>query len=124
MADNPDMIWLTYDEAAARLGILPDSVRRRAASRKWPRRSGNDGKARVGIPNDIIPADTPAPTPDNPDVSEELRTRLASAEIEVRLVREQLEDMKSERDIQREMLRAVLDDMRDRKSLWQRLFRS
>lgn len=38
---------MTYAEAAERLGIKPDSVKRRARSRRWPRRVGNDGAARV-----------------------------------------------------------------------------
>ena len=42
--------WLTYAEASERLGIKPESVKRRARSRKWPRRVGNDGAARVLVP--------------------------------------------------------------------------
>ena len=97
MSDR-DLVWLTYADAASRLGIKPDSVRRRAAARKWPRRVGNDGKASVGIPPDIIPAATPDITPDNPDVDQGLNIRLAEAQTENRMLREQLDDLKSDRD--------------------------
>lgn len=101
-----DEVWMTYDEAAAALGIKADSVRRRAAARKWPRRTGNDRKARVGIPRDIIPDATPAPTPDvTPDDPEIIRIReeLAEARTEVRLLREQISDLKEDRDAWREL---------------------
>ena len=57
--------WFTWEEAAARLGIKPESVQRRARARRWPRVRGNDGRARVQIPPDAIP-DSP------PDIREEL----------------------------------------------------
>lgn len=66
MGDEPDVVWLTYDEAAQRIGIKADSVRRRAAAKKWPRRIGNDKLARIGIPRTVIPASTPVGTGDNP----------------------------------------------------------
>lgn len=53
---DDERIWLTYDDAAAMLDVKPDSVRRRAAARRWPRRPGNDRKVRVGIPRDAIPS--------------------------------------------------------------------
>lgn len=83
MTFDPDAIWLTYDEAAERLGIKADSVRRRAAARKWPKRQGNDGKARVGIPPDVIPAGIPAVTPDNSDEIRTLRTERDAARAEL-----------------------------------------
>lgn len=47
-------MWLTYGELAARLGIARASAERRALRRKWPRRPGNDGKARVGVPLSVL----------------------------------------------------------------------
>lgn len=101
MSDN-ELIWLTYQEAAERLRIKPDSVRRRAAARKWLRRIGNDGKASVGIPPDVLPADTPALPPDNPNESPGQSAELAAAQTEIRLLREQLDDVKEDRDAWRE----------------------
>ena len=46
--------WLSYDDMAAALGITPDSARRLATRPKWPRRMGNDGRARVAVPEDRL----------------------------------------------------------------------
>lgn len=93
-----ELIWLTYAEAAERMRIKPDSVRRRAAARKWPRRIGNDGKASVGIPPDVIPDATPALPHDNPPQNPGPSVELAAAKTEIRLLREQLDDLKEDRD--------------------------
>jgi hypothetical protein len=45
--------WTTYDEAAVRLGISSDAVRRRAARGRWARTLGNDGLARIQVPDDV-----------------------------------------------------------------------
>lgn len=119
MGDNPDVEWLTYDEAAHRLGILPDSVRRRAASRKWPRRVGNDRLARVGIPRSVIPDCTPAITPDNPDESGQLRADLAAAQARIEGLEARLADTQAERDRLSGLLERALEP---RRSLWSRLF--
>jgi len=99
---------MTYDEAAAALGIKADSVRRRAAARKWPKRPGNDKLVRVGVPNsaipdvtpditpDVAPAATPAITPDDSDVR--LREDLAASRAEVAGLRDRLADTQAERD--------------------------
>lgn len=120
-------IFLSYDEAAERLGIKPDSVRRRARARKWPRRQGNDGKAQVGIPPDVLGADDPPGAPLGPPPD----TEAAELRVENRMLREMADELRTERnraradaDAQREMLKVALDDMRNRPSLWKRLFRS
>lgn len=43
--------WITYAEAAELLGIKPESVKKRAIRRRWPRQVGNDGLARIQIPD-------------------------------------------------------------------------
>lgn len=120
MGDDLDLIWLTYDEAAKRLGILPDSVRRRAASRKWPRRVGNDRLARVGIPRSIIPESTPAHTPDDPDESGRLREDLAAAKARIEGLEARLADTQAERDRLTRLLEQTLDR---RPGIWSRLFK-
>jgi hypothetical protein len=45
--------WTTYEEAAVRLGISSDAVRRRAARGHWARTRGNDGLARIQVPDDV-----------------------------------------------------------------------
>lgn len=69
--DTSDTRWLTYDEIGAALAITPDSARRLVARKKWPRRAGNDGRARIGVPVERIP-DTPPVMP--PDVIPDVQT--------------------------------------------------
>jgi hypothetical protein len=47
-------VWLSYGELAERLGIKPGSAKRRALERRWPRRPGNDGRARVAVPVEVL----------------------------------------------------------------------
>lgn len=96
---NMEHEFLSYDEAAVRLEIKPDSVRRRARSRKWPRRTGNDGKALVGVPTSALPPDLswdhpPGPPPGDPGDA----VRIAALEVEVKMLREQVKDLRGDRD--------------------------
>jgi hypothetical protein len=102
MGDDPEL-WLTYEEAAGRLQIKPDSVRRRAAARKWARRLGNDGRARVRIPPDAIPPDiggdvTPAVPPDGSAELNAARVELAALRAELAGVRNRLSDTQADKD--------------------------
>ena len=45
--------WFTYAEAGDRLGISPEAVRAKAARKRWRRQLGNDGLARIMIPDDL-----------------------------------------------------------------------
>lgn len=59
--------WLSYDALAAALKITPDSARRLVARRRWPRKSGNDGRALIAVPADRLPPDAPpGGLPDTP----------------------------------------------------------
>ena len=104
--------WMTYAEAAAFLGIKPESVKRQARAKRWPRMLGNDGRALVKVPDlpppggireaspeeESPPAIRPAPPPDDS------RERLAAAETEIRLLRERLTDLTADRDALRDAL--------------------
>ena len=104
--------WMTYAEAAAFLGIKPESVKRQARAKRWPRMLGNDGRALVRIPDlpspggvreappeeESPPTILPAPPPDD------TRERLAAAETEIRLLRERLTDLTADRDALRDAL--------------------
>ena len=73
------MPWMSYDEAAERLCILPASVKRQARARKWPRRIGNDGRAQVDVPADRLAEAPPSPalpvsSPDDAPGSPPLRS--------------------------------------------------
>lgn len=43
--------WLTYEQAAERLNVSPEAVRQKAIRGRWQRTKGNDGKARVRLPD-------------------------------------------------------------------------
>lgn len=59
--------WLTYAQAAERLGLSPEAVRHRARRAGWRTMPGNDGRTLVLIPDDEV-ADirprAPVHTPD------------------------------------------------------------
>lgn len=107
MSDKSECIFLTYDEAAKRLGVKADSVRRRASARKWPKRQGNDGMARVGVPSSIIPDIPPAlPPVITPDENiTELMVEIASLRAKMEGLMGRLADTQAERD----RLAALLD---------------
>ncbi len=48
--------WLTYQQAGDRLGVSPEAVRAKAARKRWRRQLGNDGLARVWLPEEERPA--------------------------------------------------------------------
>jgi hypothetical protein len=47
---------LSYDEIAAIFGIERESARQLTLRKRWNRVKGNDGKARVEVPNDALPS--------------------------------------------------------------------
>jgi hypothetical protein len=49
-----DVTWLTYDELAERLGIERESARQHVKRKRWARRPGNDGKVRIGVPDEVL----------------------------------------------------------------------
>jgi len=49
-----DVTWLSYTELAERLGIGRQSARQLAIRRRWMRKPGNDGQARVGVPLEAL----------------------------------------------------------------------
>jgi hypothetical protein len=62
-----DVRWLTYDEMARDLGITRESARQLTIRKRWPRQKGNDGRARIGVPEDAVTSDdTPPATPSEP----------------------------------------------------------
>jgi hypothetical protein len=58
-----DVRWLTYEEIATELGIERESARQLVKRKRWPRRPGNDGRARIGVPEEIL-STGPVPRPD------------------------------------------------------------
>ncbi len=65
--------WCSYDEAAELLGITRGGVRNLARKRSWARRPGNDGRTRILVPADAVPARTDASTDAGIDSSTDVR---------------------------------------------------
>jgi hypothetical protein len=59
MSDTQDTRWLSYDDLAKALGITPDSARRLVSRKKWPRKTGNDGRALIAVPAERLAQDKP-----------------------------------------------------------------
>ena len=107
--------WLSYDEIAVALRITPASARRLVARNKqWPRKAGNDGRARIGIPLERLPPDNPTDAvPDVrhdarhdalPDTTHDVRGMIAALEAHVETLKAAL--AKAETEAKRDRARA------------------
>jgi predicted RNase H-like nuclease (RuvC/YqgF family) len=135
--------WLTYDEIATEMGIERESARQLAIRKRWVRRRGNDGKARVGVPEEElqartadatpqIPSDSPSnSTAPDPSVIQVLTRHISRLEEEIKALKDQhdadrahlqseiagcKQELQNERIIsaQVDALRAVVDAERKR----------
>src|SRR3954447_1670086 len=132
-----DVRWMTYAELSEALRIGGDSVRNLVRRKRWPRKPGNDGLARIGVPVEHLsehakPEGTISPPSDgsnNPPVSAPIDppidggiAQTLNRHIE-RLERE-MEILKGERDAERaraiqvDALRAALEIERQRVEEW------
>jgi hypothetical protein len=59
---NDEVIWLTYDALAERLGIERESARQRARRGMWARRKDNAGRLTVAVPVELL-GTPPEPLP-------------------------------------------------------------
>lgn len=122
MSDESEYIFFTYDDAAKRLGIKPDSVRRRASARRWPKKMGNDALARVGIPKSILPIIPDVPPAPTPDVTDDIRIELASVKAQLSGLKDRLADAQREHERLADLLSKALEARPIPIGLWQRLF--
>jgi regulator of protease activity HflC (stomatin/prohibitin superfamily) len=110
--------WLTYDELAARLGIERESARQLAIRKRWTRQRGNDGKARVAVPDEALPSLAPADdtghdpserTSDDPshdtDVARVLTRHIERLEQALATAEEKAVRLEGERDAARDVTR-------------------
>lgn len=123
---------MTYADAGRLLNIKPESVKRQARLKRWPRMRGNDGRALVKVPDFQHPGgvreespatESPPNLPYNPP-HDDSRERLAAAETEIRLLRERLADLTTDRDALRDALERAASSHAQPVpvSLWGRLF--
>jgi hypothetical protein len=71
--------WLTYKEAAAVLGVSAENVRHRAIRGRWPRRVGNDKRAKIQLPDNPNPVRTVREPPSAPPFEQGANTQLINA---------------------------------------------
>jgi chromosome segregation ATPase len=84
-----DGVWVTYAEAAARLNVSVEAVRQRAIRNKWARTLGNDKRARVRLPDEPYPTQTPVIRPTESALLDALREHIATLKTDIeRLERE------------------------------------
>jgi uncharacterized small protein (DUF1192 family) len=81
--------WTTYNEAAVRLGISSDAVRRRAARGHWARIRGNDGLARIQVPDDVS-------APRRGDVQGDTAALVSSLEAHIATLKTEIERLTAE----------------------------
>lgn len=132
-----DVRLLTYDEIASAFGITRESARQLVIRKRWARRKGNDGKARIEVPEDALEpnatsdstptatsddagADTSHTPSDNPSVVTVLTRHIERIESELSEAKAALAGMTNERDLERatsaqvDVLKAVLEAERQR----------
>jgi DNA primase len=102
---SDETIWLTSKQAADKLGVSPQAVRQKAIRGRWPRTKGNDGQARVQLPEQ--PYRVRTASGQAPDVSlvDSLRDHIATLKGENEALKADL----SQRDAQMEAERARAD---------------
>lgn len=127
MTDTENGEWLTYADAAERLGIKPESVKRRARSRKWPRRVGNDGAARVLVPlGRLEDARTDGREEVSPPILPDADTleRAIRAESRADAAEMMLKDVKEDRDRWRAIAESLASQPQtvEARGFWSRLF--
>jgi uncharacterized small protein (DUF1192 family) len=113
-----DGVWTTYNEAAARLGVTPEAVRRRAIRNNWARMPGNDGKTRVMVPNEVHSPSTPHVTPDTSALVSSLEAHIATLKTEIERLTAELAGERVGRQGEVELLKGQLVTERERGDRW------
>jgi len=119
-----DVRWLTYDEMAEALGIGRESARVLTKRKRWPRRAGNDGKARIGVPEDEITARSDPPSDPGsdpgaePDQVTELRVLNARLEAQIEALRAIAAVEKTQAERERRMLEDALQEAKAQRDKW------
>ena len=107
--------WLTYTQAAEKLGVSRQAVRQKATRGRWPRTRGNDGQARIQVPEQPYrPRTVTVPVPDDPLVGS-LREHISTLKADIdRLTgdNERLHsDLTAERAAHQEQLEAAMSQL-------------
>jgi cell division septum initiation protein DivIVA len=115
-----DTKWMTYAELAEVLGIGSDSARNLVRRKRWPRQSGNDGLARIGVPIEYINENAKPDVPVQPPIDASADGGADGAIVVTvlanhisRLERE-LEALKQEHEAERERLEGRAEALEDK----------
>ncbi len=114
--------WLSYADAAAALGMTPESVRQRARREHWRKQLGNDGKALILVPADTdrippgdvadtTPASRPVKRPESDTAFAALQSRLTEMEARAAELRADVERERGERLQERERADRLTDEI-------------
>jgi len=132
-----DIRWMTYAELSEVLGIGGDSARNLVRRKRWPRKPGNDGMARVGVPVEYLtehskpdgpvspptdptirsPANLPSDPPIDGGVIQTLNRHIERLENEIELLKTE-RDLERARAAQVDALKATLEVERQRVDEW------
>jgi len=109
-----ETILLSYDELAERLGINRESARQLTLRKRWARRKGNDGRARVEVPLDALPAvtsDRPSHDPaEDTDAIRVLTRHIERLEQAIDTSEERAGRIETERNVARDAARVAERD--------------
>src|SRR6516165_8021050 len=106
--------WMTYGEAAVRLGVTPEAVRRRAFRSKWSRQPGNDGRTRVRVPDDAPVTRSPTALPDTPALVLALEAHIATLKTDIERLTAELAGERAARQADQEQQLAAARAAADR----------
>ena len=106
-AGTLDGQWMTYGEAAVRLGVTPEAVRRRAFRSNWARQPGNDGRTRVRVPDDAPVTRSPTALPDTPALVLALEAHIATLKTDIERMTAELAGERAARQTDQEQLAAA-----------------
>jgi hypothetical protein len=99
--------WMTYTEAAVRLGVTPEAVRRRAFRSNWARQPGNDGRTRVRVPDDAPVTRSPTALPNTPALVLALESHIATLKADIERLTTELAGERAARQADQEQLAAA-----------------
>jgi len=104
--------WMTYAEAGERLGVSAEAVRQRVIRGHWRRQVGNDGLARIILPDDLpAPVERPlnglSPPVRKPSMLEVLREHIATLKADNERLLTELAGERTARQADRDELAAA-----------------
>lgn len=118
--------WLTYEQASERLGCTPEAARQKAIRGRWQRTRGNDGKARVRLPDGVrTPSERANGKPVRPPservsdkaalerLTRALEAHIATLQAEIVAERGNVEGLRAEIATERARALKAIDDYRE-----------